>query len=496
MKKVIIIGGGVGGLCSGIYLLNKNFDVTIIEKNEKLGGKINLIEEDNFKFDLSASILMTPKIYTDVFDEVGKNFKNYFNLIKLDPIYKVFNHDRKSLLIYSDVNKMINEFEKFEKNSSVDFMKFLSKSYEKYYLIKNDFLDKPMVNLSEVLNMKSIKSLLKMKPLSTTSKYLNKNIKNEIIRNYLIFSSMYIGVNPYENSNIHTLVPAISHLNGLWYIKGGMYKYIESLERLFKEMGGKVLKNTTVDEVLIEDNKIKGIRYDKNILNSDIVICNNDYTYTVNKLIDDKYMDEKFNSAKMKKKDYSCSAFILYLGLDKTYDNLQVHNIYLNKDFKKSIEDAFKGFIPKNPSLYIYNPCAIDKSLNKGNNSSLNIMLRIPNLNLYECDYNKEDIKKIRDKIIEVIKNIEVLADIEKHIIYENYLTPKDLEKEYNCYRGNAFGLSHKLLQNIYFRPHLKSKKVKGLYFLNASTHPGNGASVVIGGSKVLSKIIENDFES
>ena len=115
-KDVIIVGGGIGGLCSGIYLLHKGFNVTIVEQKEKLGGKINIIEEEGFKFDLSASILMTPKIYTDVFEDVGKNYKDYFEIINLDPLYKVFSYDKKSLLVYGDNNKIINEFEKFEKS--------------------------------------------------------------------------------------------------------------------------------------------------------------------------------------------------------------------------------------------------------------------------------------------------------------------------------------------------------------------------------------------
>ena len=124
--------------------------MTIIEKNDKLGGKINLIEENDFKFDLSASIIMTPKSYTDIFEEVGKNYKNYFKMHKLDPIYKVFYYDKTGYNFYSDTHKMINELEKIQKGLSVDFYKFLSESYKKYYLIKNDFLDKPMINLSEI----------------------------------------------------------------------------------------------------------------------------------------------------------------------------------------------------------------------------------------------------------------------------------------------------------------------------------------------------------
>ena len=490
-NNVIIVGGGLGGLSSGIRLLNKGYKVTIIEKNDKLGGKINLIEENDFKFDLSASIIMTPKSYTDIFEEVGKNYKNYFKMHKIDPIYKVFYYDKTGYNFYSDTHKMINELEKIQKGLSVDFYKFLSESYKKYYLIKNDFLDKPMINLSEVLNFKSIKSLMQINPLYSTSSYIDEMIKNEKLRDYLIFLSMYIGVNPYTNSNIHTLIPSITHLEGLYYIEGGMYKYIESLEKLFNDLGGKVIKNCIVNKVLIKNNKICGVRSNKNTFKSDIVICNSDFSYSVENLIDNKYLSKKFNKNNIKNKDYSCSVFILYLGLDKIYDNLNVHNIYINKDFEENLQKVFKGGFPTCPSMYIYYPSIIDKSFCKNNHSSMNIMLRVPNLSFGNISYNKENIYKIRNMLINTIKNIKDLEDIEEHIIYENYLTPYDLQNTYNCYYGNAFGLSHKLTQNIYLRPHLKSNKVKGLYFIGASTHPGNGASVVLDGSKVLCEIIE-----
>ena len=486
--KVIIIGGGVGGLCTGIRLLNKGFKVTIIEKNEKLGGKVNLIEEAGFKFDLSASIIMTPKSYTDIFKEVNKNYKDYFTIKKLDMLYKVFYYDKSKINIYNDINLLINKLDKVEKGLSVRFMDFLSKSYNKYFLIKNNFLDKPMISLNEILNKKSIKSLLKINPLSNTATYLDNIIKNEKIKNYLIFTSMYIGVDPYNNSSIYTLIPAISHANGLWYIEGGMYKYIESLEKLFTDLGGIAIKNTSVDEILIKKDKIVGVRVKDKVINSNLVVCNTDYTYAVSNLINKRYANKK--DQHINNKEYSCSVFILYLGLDKIYKDLNVHNIYINKNFKENITGPFKGYIPKEPSFYMYYPSIIDKSFCKEGNSVLNVMLRVPNLQISKENYNKDVINKIRNKIIKTLKNIPELKDIEEHIVYENYLTPFDLERKFNCYFGNAFGLSHKLSQNIYFRPHLNSKKIKGLYFLNASTHPGNGTSVVIDGSKVLCNMI------
>ncbi|WP_455539305.1 phytoene desaturase family protein [Terrisporobacter sp.] len=494
-KNVIIVGSGIGGICCGIYLLNKGFKVIIVEKNETLGGRINVINDKGFKFDLTASIIMTPKIYTDVFTDVGKNYKNYFQIEPLSPIYRVFYYDKTYFDFFSENNKMINELEKVFPGSSIEFTEFLSKSYKKYYLSKRDFLDKPMLNLKEIINLSSINSLIKINPLLNSVSYLSNIIQNEKIKNYLIFSSMYIGVNPYENSSIYTLVPAISHIYGLYYIKGGLYNYIKSLEKLFTQMGGKTLKNITVDKIIIDNNKIIGVQTERDVLYSDIVVCNADYSYAVSHLIDDKYLDRKYNKKDIPHLQYSCSVFILYLGLDKIYKNLKVHNIYICKDFKESIEGPFEGKIPKELSLYIYYPSIVDGGFRKNNTSSMNVMLRVPNLFFEDIKYNNKTIRKIRNKIIKTLKNIKGLEDIDKHIRYESYLTPKTLQKNFNAYYGNSFGLSNKLTQSIYFRPHIKSEKVKGLYFIGSSTHPGNGTSVVIGGSKLLSNLIENDYK-
>lgn len=492
-KKTIIIGGGVGGLCSGIRLLSKGYTVTLLEKNEKLGGKINIIENSQFKFDLTASVVMTPKIYTDIFNDVGKNYKDYFKLHKLDPIYKVFYHDKTCYNYYSDTNKMINELESLEKGLSADFYKFLSKSYEKYFISKDKILNQPMINLKEIINLSFIKSMCKINPLPSTYKYLNKLISNEKLKNYLLFTSMYIGVNPYTNSNIYTLIPTISHLYGLWYIDGGLYEYIKSLEKLFVDLGGEIVTNREVKKILIEDNEIKGVKVKNEVISCNLVICNADYPYVINNLLDDELSEGKYAKSNLTNIDYSCSVFILYLGLDKIYTNLSVHNIYISKDFRSSIEGPFNGKISSDPSLYIYYPGSIDHTFRTNNHSSMNIMLRVPNLSFNSIKYDDNQIRKVKKYILSNLKNIKGLEDVENHILYENYLTPLDLKNKFNLYYGNAFGISHKISQSAYFRPHLKSKKVKGLYFINSSTHPGNGASVVIDGSKVLCEVIENN---
>lgn len=493
MKKVLIIGAGIGGLSTAVRLLSKGYEVEILEKQDTIGGKVNQINDNGYKFDLTASVLMNPNIYKDLFTYANKDYSKYIDLIRLDPIYRVNYYDGSSYDFYSDDNKNISTLESIEKNSSVGYMKCLSKSYEKYKIINNNFLEKQMNKLNQMINYKNLINISKTNPLSSSYKFFSKYIKNKKILEYLTFQAMYIGVNPFEESNLYTLIPTISKLYGLAYIKGGMYAYIQALEKLIYELGGKIHKNIEVKEILIDDSVVKGVRCkDKNYY-SDIVVCNADFPYAIKNLVKDKKYKGKYTDKKIEKYDYSCSTFIIYLGLNKKFNTLKTHNIYIGNKFKENIEKAFKGKIPDIPSLYIYCPTSIDNTMAGKAKETINIMLRVPNLSYKNIVWDKKTIEETRIKILNSIKNIKGLEDIENHIIYESITTPVDFERQYNSYKGTAFGLGHNLSQVGYFRPHIKSDNVKNLYFIGSSTHPGNGVSVIINGSRLIVEQILKD---
>ncbi|MGL4910881.1 MAG: phytoene desaturase family protein [Romboutsia sp.] len=495
MENVIVIGAGIGGLCSGIRLLKNGYKVTIYEKENRVGGKVNIKYKNGAKFDFTASIMMTPHIYTEIFEYVGKNYRDYFDLIKIDPIYRVNYYDGKRYDFYSDTRKMIDVLERMQKGLSTEYMDFMNSSYKKYIVSKNEFLDKPMMSKAELLNIRNIKELLSISPLSNTSKYIEYKISNKKLREYLIFQSMYIGANPYTTSNLYTLIPAVSHAYGLWYVKGGFYNYILALEKLFKELGGELKLSKNVEQIIVNNNTAKGILVDNQKHMADIVLCNVDFPYAIKKLFKTGINEGIYKTTNIDKKDYSCSVFILYLGLNKKYKDLKVHNIYINNNFRKSIEDAFEGKIPTQPSIYMYCPSSIDDDISGKYEQILNIVVRVPNLKNKNINWDKKTIAKTRNNILTTIKSIQGLEDLEEHIEYEDYITPVDFLKRFNSYYGTAFGLSHVLNQTIYFRPHIKSKKINGLYYIGSSTHPGNGVSVIIDGTKLVEKQIIKYFK-
>ncbi len=486
MKKVLVIGSGIGGLSTAVRLLSKGYDVEILEKQNNIGGKTNQINESGCKFDLTATVLMNPNIYKELFSYANRDYSKYIEMVRLEPIYRANYYDGSSYDFYSDDNKNISTLESIEKNSSVGYMECLSKSYKKYKIINNNFLEKPMNEISQMINYNNLVNLIKTNPLSSSYKYLSKYIKNEKILDYLTFQSMYIGVNPFKESNLYTLIPSISKLYGLSYIKGGVYAYIQALEKLIFELGGKIYTNTEVEEILIDNGVVKGVRCKDRDYYSDIVVCNADFPYAMKNLIKDSKYKGKYTDEKIEKYYYSCSTFIMYLALNKKYNNLKTHNIYIGKNFRENIEKAFNGEIPEIPSLYIYCPSRIDSSMIGKAKETINIMLRVPNLLYENIVWDENTIKETRRRILNSIKNINGLEDIEEHIIYEKITTPIDFEKDYNSYKGTAFGIGHSLNQVGYFRPHIKSDTVKGLYFIGSSTHPGNGVSVIINGSNLV----------
>ena len=489
MNEIIVVGSGIGGLCSAVRLLHKGFKVTVLEKEKNIGGKVNIKKYKDFKFDLTASILMTPNVYTELFKSVDRNYKDYFELMNIDPIYNVFYKDGTNYHFYSDIKNMMDELSKIENGLSDQYERFLYRTLEKYLVVNSKFLNNPMLNLKEIINLDLVKSMIQINPLETCNSYISGMIKNTKLKDYLEFQAMYMGINPYTTSNVYSMIPAISHGYGLSYIKGGFYEYINAIKKLIYELGGKIKNNTEVEQIVIKNNEVKGVKTRAEFYKSNIVICNAVYPYAVENLF-----NNKIGKPKKVKGESSCSTFIIYLGLSKKYDIFNVHNIVISNDFKNSVEQAFKGEIPKNPTLYIYCPSSIDESMSNKSKSVLNIMVRVPNLSYKNIRWNRRTILKFRNKIIKKLSNIRGLEDIENNIEYEDYLTPEDLEKNFYAYEGSAFGLSHKLSQSIFFRPSMKSKNIKGLYFIGSSTHPGNGVSIIIEGTKVLTNIITNDY--
>lgn len=489
-KKVIIIGAGIGGLSTALRLLYNGYEVEIYEKDKSIGGRVNIIKTEDYTFDLTASILMMPDVYKELFSYVNKDYKDYLEFKEIDPIYRIFSHSNHFMDFNTNISKLTKNLEVISKDDSLGYFKFITDVYEKYLIANKYFLEKSQDSPKDFFNLKTLFEALKLHTLSTSYDFISDYIENENIREYLAFQSMYVGISPYEGPNIYTLIPVVSQLYGLWHLKGGMYSFVNAISQLIVEFGGIIKTGLTVEEIIFSKDKAIGIKTSEGIEKADIIVCNADFPYAMKDLIKDEYFKKDYTDKKLSELKYSCSTFIVYLGLRKKYTQLSVHNIYLGENFKENIESAFEGYLPKDPTLYIYCPSRIDDSMAKNEGECLNIMIRVPNLFFNNITWDDITIDKLTNKIIMELKKIEGLEDLEENIVYKNYLTPLDMERRFNAYGGTGFGLSTTLTQTNYFRPHFKSDKADNLFFVGNSLHPGPGVSLVLNSSKLVTEEI------
>ncbi|SFU44561.1 phytoene desaturase [Clostridium sp. DSM 8431] len=493
-KKIIIIGAGISGLSLAARLLHKGFKVEIFEKNSSIGGKTGQIITGNFKFDLSASILMIPEDYIKLFKDCNIDYKKYFKLTKLSPNYRCFYEDNSYYDFYSDFPHLNDTLRKITNNNINDicgYYDFIINNHKKYNIINKNFLNKSFLKYYNVLNPSSLSKILKINILDSCDEECTEYITNKKLHDFLMFQSMYIGVSPYEASSIYNTIPSEVQMSGLYYIKGGMYKFLTSLKNLVLDLGGIIHTCSEIKNIKFKDNKAYGVICNNKLFKGDAIVCSNDFTESFTKLINCKALNIPLK--KITKFHHSCSVFMLYLAVDKKYPILKVHNIYINKNFKKNIESPFKNKLSKDPSLYIYCPSSIDDSLCKDNYETINIMVRVPNLYNEKIKWNAKTCTNLKKQILNILSSISGLNDIKDHILYDYFLTPLDLRDKFNIYNGSAFGISHKITESLIFRPQCAFPKLNSLYFVGSSIHPGNGISMCLKSSEICAEKIEKD---
>ncbi len=495
-KKIAIIGSGVAGLASAVRLQSQGFQVDIYEKENTIGGKMNQISEKGFKFDTGPTIVMMPDLYKEVFESAGRNADDYIPMKKLDPIYSVFYPDGKRVKVSTDLVSLTHYLEGISEKDSSGYLRYMSETYDRYLIAKDHFIDRTFRKPTDFYNPKTLMNALRLKTFDSAYHSISKYIEDDKLKKLLSFQTLYIGISPYNGPSIYNIIPLIEMIYGVWFIKGGMYSLVEGMEKLFKELGGKIHTSSRVDEIIIEDKKALGIRVEGKDIKSDIVLCNADFPYAMKNLIIDEVNRKKYSDGKVDKMDYSCSCLMFYLGIDHKLDQLDLHNILFSDDFDGNIDDIFEGRLPEDASMYLYRPTKLDPSLAPEGQEVLYVLIPIPNLTHKNIVWDEETISSYREKVFKKIETLPEMDNFKERIVYEKIYTPKDFESKFNAYNGATFGLAPTLMQSNYFRPQNKFKQIKNLYFTGSSVHPGAGVPIVLTSAKLAVENILMDHQA
>ncbi len=486
MKHIAIIGSGIGGLCTGIRLLAEGYQVSIYEKNKTAGGSVNrlTVPSQRFSWDESASLAINPSEYEAIFKDLGKDPREYFSWIKLKNSYHVFYEDQTMFKVPNETSKWLKKIANISPTDREGYEAFLYETDATYNTAKEKLLKKPLQTRRQIFNRETLATLRQTHPMQNVPLYLRRYIKDEKLIDFNLFQTFYMGANPRYMPGIYTAIAEKAQVEGIHHIKGGLSAYKASLLRLFKELGGLIYYQHHVTKIIDKQNDSPKFYVNQKWIKVDKIVINVDYSYALSELLGIKLR---------KKYQASCSTYVIHLGLDKCYDELNVHNLYITSNFREEIQRVFKGQMPENPNLYLYMPSGVDTSFcKKPHESVLNIMVRVPNLKKYS-GWDKESERQLFIKCLENVRKIKGLEDLQRHICSCMITQPTTFEMRYHATDGGCFGLAHTYTQSLMFRPQVQLKKYKNIYFTGASVHPGNGVSIVMMGAQLTANQILSD---
>ncbi|MBN1823183.1 MAG: phytoene desaturase [Endomicrobiales bacterium] len=489
-KKVIIVGAGPGGLTAGMLLSHRGFDVEIIEKEKQVGGRNAAIELGGYTFDTGPTFLMMNFILEEMFEMAGRKLEDYVTVKRLEPMYRL-NFGDFEFLPVTDREEMKKRIEKLFPGNASGYDKFLKREkarYEKMYpCLKVDYS-----NWRTLLS----KNLLKALPYLSLGRSLFGNLgdyfRPENLKLSFTFQAKYIGMSPWECPAAFTMIPYIEHSFGVYHVMGGLNRISHAMKKVVEEEGGRVRLGVRVIKLLVEKGKAKGVELDSGErLFADEVIINADFAHAMSTLAEAGVL-KKYSRENLSKKRYSCSTFMLYLGLDKKYD-IPHHNIFFSSEYRKNIEDIFYNKkLSDNMSFYVQNACVTDPSLAPQGGSTIYVLVPVAN-NTAAIDWETEK-AAYREKVLDALAKRTELKDIKRHIKVEKVIMPQDWENSYNVYLGATFNLAHNLAQMMYFRPHNKFEEIGNCWLVGGGTHPGSGLPTIYESGRITSGMISSKY--
>lgn len=482
MKNAVVIGSGFSSLSVACYLAKGGYSVTILEKNEQLGGRASLLEVEGFKFDMGPSWYWMPDIFERFFGDFGKKTSDYYDLEKLSPAYRVYFGSEDFIDIASDPKIISETFENIEKGSGEKLINFLKKCEENYKIAMQDLVYNPGRSITELVSLKTAFRI----PLffSNISNMLRKDFKNTKLRSILEFPVLFLGAKPEDTPAFYNFMNYADFGMGTWYPKGGFNAVVRGMLRLAEEMGVVFKTNATVQNFEINNQKAVGVKCQNGIYYpADLIISGADYAHTEN-LLGEKYRN--YPAEYWRKKTFAPSSLLYYVAFDRPINKLLHHNLFFDTDFEKHAEEIYNTKVfPKEPLFYANFSSKTDSTLCP-EGKEVGFFLIPVAVDLHDNEIIHEHyFNLIMDRIHKCTGE-----DLRSSILFKKSFGINDFKERYNSCHGNAYGLANTLLQTSVLRPRIDNKKLKNFFYTGQLTVPGPGVPPALISGKVVSDYI------
>ena len=471
--KVVVIGAGFAGMAAAALMAKAGCEVVVLEKNEMAGGRARSWEKDGFLFDMGPSWYWMPDVFENYYALFGKKTSDFYNLVRLDPSYRIFFGKDDELNIPTTLEKLYQLFEELEPGSTKSLDTFLTQAEYKYRVGMNEYVFKPSHSVMEYFDPRLAVSGIKLQLLGNMRKHVHQLFKNEKLRKLLEFPVLFLGATPQNTPALYSLMNYADLVLGTWYPMGGMHNIVSAMQTIAETEGVKFIFNSEVTEIHVEEEQVNYIKCGDKTFDCDFVIGNADYHHLEQQLLEKKHRryDEKY----WQKRTMAPSCLLFYIGLDKKLDNVLHHNLFFDKDFDKHAEEIYsKPVWPTEPLFYACCPSITDDSVAPEGCENLFFLMPLAS--------DIEDTDSQREKYFELmLERFEHITGntIKDSILFKRSYAMDDFIADYNAFRGNAYGLANTLPQTAFLKPKMRSK-MKNFLYTGQLTVPGPGVPPAI----------------
>jgi phytoene desaturase len=486
-KRVIVVGAGPGGLTAAMLLASRGYVVDVFEKEPRVGGRNASLELDGFTFDLGPTFLMMKYILEEIFELTGRSVDDYLEIKSIDPLYRLVFGDGRAFLPTRDRQRMKEQIERLFPGNAKGYDRFLEYEAAKFARLV-PCLQVPYGGLTDFLHPRFARALPYLDAHLSLFRHLGRFYNHDDLKIAFTFQAKYLGMSPWDCPATFSIIAYLEHGGGVHHPIGGLNQISGAMAKVVLEEGGRLHLNTPVKQLLVHNGRAVGIQLESGEeVRGDHVVLNADFGHAMTHLVPRQHL-KKWTPETLERKSFSCSTFMLYLGVDKLYD-IPHHNILFAPDYKKNVDEiARTQTLSEDPSIYVQNACVTDPTLAPEGKSTLYVLVPIAN-NRSGIDWEREK-ARYRDKVLDLLETRGGLADLRKHIVVEQMITPRDWEERYAVYRGATFNLGHSIGQMLYWRPHNHFEEIDSCYLVGGGTHPGSGLPTIYESGRISAGLI------
>jgi phytoene desaturase len=491
-QRVIVIGSGFGGLALAIRLQAAGIQVLLLESRDKPGGRAYVYEQDGFRFDAGPTVLTAPGVIDDLFAAAGKDRSEYIEIESLKTFYRLIWQDGTQFDYVGNEAELERAVAELSPDDLDGYRRFREYSRAVFVEGYEKLAHVPFLNIWSMV--RAAPNLVKLQAYRSVYNIVAKFIKDDRLRQAFTYHTLLVGGNPFSTSAIYALIHALELKWGVHYPRGGTGALVAALVQLFTDLGGELRLNATVDEILTTNKQVTGVRLkDGEELTGRFVASNADVVNTYRHLLRQSPPARRA-ARKLERSDHSMSLFLVYFGIEGSYPDLAHHTILFGPRYRELLQDIFKrGVLADDFSLYLHSPSVTDDSLAPAGCSTHYVLAPVPHLGISDVDWATAG-PQLRDSILESLEE-RLMPGLRDKIVTSRIQTPLDFEPQLHAGQGSAFPLHPTLWQSAYFRVHNRDKRIAGLYFVGAGTHPGAGIPGVVNSARATAGLMVEDWD-